>query len=77
MATCPAPPASSYVAPSLVTAFNSIPHIDIDLNTVPDTFELSLDYFEVSSSVGGRCMRLNLYSMRFLKAERGRGTMLV
>lgn len=42
------PPGSSYEPTSLVSAFNGIPHIDIDLNTIPDDFEVSLAYFEVS-----------------------------
>ena len=39
---------SSYEPSSLVTAFHGIPHSDINLNSSPDTFELSSEYFEVS-----------------------------
>ena len=39
---------SGYEPSALVTAFHSIPHVDIDLNPSPDDFQLSLEYFEVS-----------------------------
>jgi len=46
MAVCPN--SSDYVASSLVNAFHSIPHRDINLGATTDSFELSLDYFQVS-----------------------------
>lgn len=40
---------SSYDPSSLVESFHDIPHVDIDLNDSPDTFDLDLEYFEVSA----------------------------
>lgn len=42
------PNSSSYEASPLVTAFHSIPHIDINLNQNVTEFENTLDYYEVS-----------------------------
>lgn len=39
---------SNYAATLLVGAFHGIPHRDINLVASPDSFELSLTYFEVS-----------------------------
>ncbi len=41
------PNTSAYAPSSLVESFHGIPHVDIDLNASPDTFELSLSYFQV------------------------------
>ncbi len=54
---------SSYDPSSLVESFHDVPHVDIDLNSSPDTFDLDLDYFEVSAwqlyaNVGAQGCRL-------------------
>lgn len=43
---------SAYAPSSLVETFHGIPHIDINLDRVPDSFELTTEYFEVRHCMG-------------------------